>query len=356
MSKRKPGAWQEFERLLHATNCESPWRNFGCEFSYQFLAGIRVLTTFLATPKAAAQLRVHAEKRMGLPPGTIHFGSTGQNAFDLLPCLSRQISLEAVAMLLADWPTEFVRTMRKAGVRASHFLQVELQLPYWLKNAITEGLSASRYQLSTSEVLAAKRVVERSTERASRLGLARLLGTRDGHALDALFSKKRRRHSPEEAIAFFRDAIQSLSGIPSARAERDVARRNIAMLLVSAATGARVEDLCLMPARAMPTMSSTIPSDLVQFLRTSIKPLRAGRSGHEPLFVSRFGTGMAGAAVRLAASQFLNKFGAPGVWRSADALRGVLLTGRRATADKRAGQSKTATAIDHVGRSSSIRP
>ena len=332
--KGKLGAWQAFESLLHVLGGTSPWTAFGCEFSYQFLAGVRALATFVATPTAAAQLRLHLQQQLELPDGAIHSGSRGQSAFDLLPCHTRRVSLDAVAVLLANWPTGFVECMRKVGVRASHFLQVEQHLPFWLKRTITEELSATRYRVSASEVLAAKRVVEQSSPQASRFEVACLLGTRDGHALDAYFSKKRRKHSPEEAISFFRHAIQALETIPSARSEREVAERNIAMLLISAGSGATVEDICTMPARARPSMSPKMPPDLTMFIRTSIKALRGSRPEQEPLFVSRFGTAMAGASVRLAASLLLRKYGAPGVWRSADALRGVFLQRRNTGTSK----------------------
>ena len=317
------GSWCQYERHLVVNPNSSPWRPFDCEFTYQFLAGVRVLITFVSAPKAGQRLRSELEERMGLPPGSIPSGNSGRQAFDLEPIKRRWISLNAVGTILTDWPSNFLKTMRDARVWASHFTQVEQEFPYWLRRVIEDGLSAPRYRPNAKEVEAAKRAMERTESPITRLGISRLLGTRDGVALDEEFGRYRRRHTREEATAFFLCAVRALATVPTARSERKVATRNIYMLLMSAVSAASIEELCKLRARDIPMDFSSTPLELAQFAKTASKEFRSTRADDERLFLSRFGTPLVGASIRLFASRLLEKHAVQGVWRSADALRGV---------------------------------
>lgn len=317
------GEWSQFERFLDDGPNQSPWRAFGCEFTYQFLAGVRALITFVSMPKSALRVRSYLEHQMGIARGSISSGSSGRRAFNLEPIQQRRLSLNAVATLLTDWPHGFLETMQRAKVSASHFAQIEQELPYWLKTVIANGLCAQRYSPNTKEVQAAKAAMRRSNEVVTRLGISRLLGTRDARVLDEFFTRHRRRHTPEEATAFFLAAIHGLGGVPSARSEREVTRRNILMLLISAMSSASIEELCKLPAQTALVNFSALPSELAQFGRRTAGEMHSDRAEGEPLFMSRFRTPLVGASIRLAASVLLERHAALGVWRSADSLRGV---------------------------------
>lgn len=351
---------------------EPPWFKLGCNFTFQFLAGIRALLALMHSPTAGHRLRTILAARIECDPTQLFAGGVRGQPVEVYPVTNRRLALDAMAALLDGGIDGMLLTMEQARMTSSTLLLTDRYIPNWLQEPIALYLNRTRYSHSAAEILAASSVVARSrsgpvdellarsrdrastvdarplsaasTLSLSKAAVGRLLGSRDSKALDGEFGRVKRRYSRREAEQFFERAFDAVPQVPVSRTQRQVVIRTLLILLGVAVRGQTVEEVCGWHAADVRYMLRDAPRDLT---RTFTATLRASEHGHAgAVLTSRFGARLRGASTRLCAARLLSQYGAEGTWNSANALAGVLApagTSRDAAAHQTPNDLKTSS-------------
>ncbi len=332
---------------------DPPWVHLGCNFTFQFLAGVRALLVLLQSPAAGKRLREVLAERLNCDSARLELASARGRPMEVYPVASRRLALDAMACLLEDGIDGMLATLEEARMTSSTLLLTDRYVPNWLQAPISRHLNGTRYSHSAAEIDAARAVADRrragSPDRSmdedaaaagtigptsqpartagaaasmSKAAVARLLGTRDSKALDGEFGRVRRRYTRVEAERFFTAALAAAPQVPVSRTQRQVVLRTLLILLGVAVRGQTVEEVCGWHAEDVRGMLRVAPGAIQHGLMVA---LRASETGHAALLLaSRFGARLRGASTRLAAAKLLSAHGAPGTWNCANALAGVL--------------------------------
>lgn len=286
----------------------------------QLLTGVRTLLAILRMPKAGCRLRKILADKLDLAQDDLSDEFPNQHRFEGYGLMRRSRALQAIALLLEDWPYQFEALANDAGILAHHFASVERYMPHWLEKVVTSVLTRKAYRPSDEEVAAALQAATVGGVEPTKIAIGALIGSRDLYALDRAVGRRRRRMSKSEAAAFFKSAYSNLEAIPASRTQRLCAVRTLAMLAVSASTGQTLEEVCgLAPARAKSALSR-LP---VSLQRLVIASYPIADDGEGLAFKSRFDGVITGASARLTARKLIHAFAPGEIVRSSDALKGI---------------------------------
>lgn len=321
----RSSAWLEYQcMMLGNGKTTKSLRSFGVVYPVQFVLGIHFLLTVMLRETSGAALREALAVRLGMTSLQRNKGRA-KRIFCDYSLEARFEYLSAVALLLDEWPNNFVTMALASNIKAHHFAAVERYMPYWLKSVVDERLSRSPYKPCAAEVDAALSVKCQTAKHITKISVGRLIGSRDLKALDTALGRRRRRMSKVDAISFLELSIDGLSTIPKARTQRACAARTLAMMAVSGCTDAGLLQVCSVTGIQALAALASLP-----------KPLRVRLLNAFPInptdalaFTSRFGTPISGACTRLTASMLVRTFSAGEYLPSFDAIRGVFCHARQ---------------------------
>ena len=100
---------------------ERPWAALGCNFTFQFLAGLRALLALLHSPTAGQRLRAMLAERIGCDPAQLIAGGVRGQPVEVYPVRNRRLALDAMASLLAGGIDGMLSTMEQAKMGPSSF-------------------------------------------------------------------------------------------------------------------------------------------------------------------------------------------------------------------------------------------
>lgn len=185
-------------------------------FSHLWWDGVRVLLSVFT------QKRVRLKLSNLTLPGTLiadlaALAPDRRPGFDGLPVKTRHELLYLVQLVTQDWPRSFVEYMSEAGVTAADFLLSEISMPYWLEKVVKVDLNRKRYRLTVAEVRSAEALLRSRSAAVSKISVKRLLGVREGVAIDELRPKQSRVLSDDELLRIAAQLDQDLRVAPRGR-------------------------------------------------------------------------------------------------------------------------------------------
>ena len=98
---------------------DPPWLELGCNFTFQFLAGIRALLVLLHSPMAGKRLREILAERLGCDATQLEIASARGRPIEVYPVANRRLALDAMACLLAGGIDGMLATMEEARMTSS---------------------------------------------------------------------------------------------------------------------------------------------------------------------------------------------------------------------------------------------
>lgn len=160
-----------------------------------FFEGLRILTRLIMTNAHAARLRQLMLVRAGYLPFATAFPNR-RFQFEELGIGDRLILMELVAVLLKDWPNEFVRLCRESRVSSSYILNYKGNMPYWLEAPVRWWLNDRYYAPTERERQSVRTFLARSGIPCTRNEVNRWLGVACRRPIDDLLAPRLDKWNP----------------------------------------------------------------------------------------------------------------------------------------------------------------
>lgn len=226
--------------------------------------------------------------------------------FDKQQVGARHQLLNLVQEVTHEWPGTFVRLMSEASITAADFASCEIHIPFWLDQVVDRSLNRKRYCVSEAEVRCASALLSARGAAVSKIAVKRLLGVKEGVAIDQVLPGRRRLLTSQELLRITQQLDADIWKTATARDEQACALRDAVCIAAATCLKIPFAKASLLELREIGTLieawNATTSEDTdhrvmagyfsrwATLYLTGTRRVFVGRGEeHGALFVSRFG-------------------------------------------------------------------